>query len=96
MARWDSFLVNHVLHPLSPDPHLKALVRCGVPHAYRRRVWSGWNLFIYILIDLILRLVDFHVGATQIEAGNGYYECLLRKSQKLLSEDDPALKQVNI
>jgi hypothetical protein len=42
----------------------------------------------------ILRLVDFHVGSTQVEAGNGYYECLLRKSQKLLSEDDPALKQV--
>ncbi|KAF7637955.1 hypothetical protein Mgra_00002658 [Meloidogyne graminicola] len=82
LARWDSFLVNHVLHPLSPDPHLKALVRCGVPHAYRRRVWSG--------------LVDFHVGATQIEAGNGYYECLLRKSQKLLSEDDPALKQIDL
>ncbi|KAL7079273.1 hypothetical protein ACQ4LE_001824 [Meloidogyne hapla] len=82
LARWDSFLVNHVLHPLSPDPHLKALVRCGVPHAYRRRVWSG--------------LVDFHVGSTQVEAGNGYYECLLRKSQKLLSEDDPALKQIDL
>uniref|UniRef100_A0A915MG68 Rab-GAP TBC domain-containing protein n=1 Tax=Meloidogyne javanica TaxID=6303 RepID=A0A915MG68_MELJA len=82
LARWDSFLVNHVSHPLSPDPNLKALVRCGVPHAYRRRVWSG--------------LVDFHVGSTQVEAGNGYYECLLRKSQKLLSEDDAALKQIDL
>ncbi|CAK5080483.1 unnamed protein product [Meloidogyne enterolobii] len=82
LARWDSFLVNHVSHPLNPDPNLKALVRCGVPHAYRRRVWSG--------------LVDFHVGSTQVEAGNGYYECLLRKSQKLLSEDDAALKQIDL
>jgi len=74
------------------------LVRCGVPHAYRRRVWSGYfaNIFLYKTKIFISRLVDFHVGSTQVEAGNGYYECLLRKSQKLLSEDDAALKQVFI
>lgn len=43
LQRWDSFLVNHVLQPL-PGPgsslEFKTLVRFGIPHAYRSRIWK--------------------------------------------------------
>lgn len=43
LQRWDSFLVNHVLQPLpgpSPSLELKTLIRFGIPHAYRSRIWK--------------------------------------------------------
>ncbi|KAI3421000.1 hypothetical protein GPALN_014627 [Globodera pallida] len=86
LQRWDAFLVNHVLQPMSPNPQLKALIRCGIPNAYRTRVWTS--------------LVNFLVGSTQSETGKGYYECLLRKACRIQEhsaagtvEEDAALKQ---
>jgi hypothetical protein len=51
--------------------------------------------FYTYLILRISRLVEFLVGPCQVETGKGYYECLLRKSQRLNSEEDAALKQVS-
>ncbi|KAL3090067.1 hypothetical protein niasHS_006519 [Heterodera schachtii] len=89
LQRWDAYLVNHVLQPMSPNPQLKMLVRCGIPNTYRARVWSS--------------LVDFLVGSTKSETGKGYYDCLLRKAQRIqeqsaagTAEEDAALKQIDL
>lgn len=40
LQKWDSFLVNHVLQPISQSNDLKAMVRTGIPSTYRSRVWK--------------------------------------------------------
>lgn len=48
IQRWDAFLVNHVLQPLpgpGPNIELKTLIRFGIPHAYRSRIWKRLNFF---------------------------------------------------
>lgn len=50
LQRWDSYLVNHVLQPPSNaikelNSELKGLIRFGVPHAYRTRIWKRF-LFV--------------------------------------------------
>uniref|UniRef100_A0A915E0A3 Rab-GAP TBC domain-containing protein n=1 Tax=Ditylenchus dipsaci TaxID=166011 RepID=A0A915E0A3_9BILA len=70
LQRWDSFLVNHVLQPLpSPNTQMKTLVRFGIPHAYRGRVWKS--------------IVNFLTNNIQAETGKGYYACLLKKAEKI-------------
>lgn len=41
LTRWDSVLVNFADKPIGgPCPDLKDLVRSGVPHTYRAKVWK--------------------------------------------------------
>ncbi len=41
LQKWDNFLVSvNDQKALTPTNELKALVRTGVPHTYRARVWK--------------------------------------------------------
>uniref|UniRef100_A0A7E4ZZW5 PH domain-containing protein n=1 Tax=Panagrellus redivivus TaxID=6233 RepID=A0A7E4ZZW5_PANRE len=84
LQKWDCFLVNHASAvQLASSPDLKALVRQGVPHTYRSRVWKC--------------LVQIHVADAQADAGKGYYECLLRKADKLENPaTDGSLRQIDL
>ncbi|XP_041800257.1 TBC1 domain family member 2A [Chelmon rostratus] len=40
LSRWAQYLAGRSDDDLCPSPELKALLRAGVPHEYRQRVWS--------------------------------------------------------
>lgn len=42
LTEWDSYMVMHGSKPLRPHPELKRLVRTGIPHTYRIRVWQRY------------------------------------------------------
>ncbi|CAN8004479.1 unnamed protein product [Ixodes hexagonus] len=80
--KWENYLVNFpVGKALQKSPELKALVRTGVPHEFRSRVWRG--------------CVELHAGQERAEKGPGYYEELLT-SPTITSAFDPAVKQIEL
>ncbi|KRY48537.1 TBC1 domain family member 2B, partial [Trichinella britovi] len=83
LTRWDSFLVNFSGRLLEPNAELKQLIRSGVPHAYRARVWKD--------------LINNWVKDTLAEVGTGYFTCLCRQGLAKSSEGyDPSFKQIDL
>uniref|UniRef100_A0A914Y8S2 Rab-GAP TBC domain-containing protein n=1 Tax=Panagrolaimus superbus TaxID=310955 RepID=A0A914Y8S2_9BILA len=85
LQKWDCFLVNHMSNQtLSSNSELKTLVRQGIPHTYRSRVWKS--------------LVQIIVANAQSEFGKNYYSCLLgRNSERLKNPaSDPCLRQIDL
>ncbi|MFH4981260.1 hypothetical protein AB6A40_007969 [Gnathostoma spinigerum] len=84
LQKWDSFLVSHSNRPLKPCDELKSLIRTGVPKTYRHRVWK--NLISYLVDD------------QRADLGNGYYEALLRRANRMVDEDseDCTFKQIDL
>ncbi|VDO92378.1 unnamed protein product [Soboliphyme baturini] len=83
LTRWDSFLVNFADKLVSPGPDLKELIRSGVPHTYRARVWKS--------------LIAERTKDIMSEVGTGYFDCLCRINLSKSSEGyDPALKQIDL
>ncbi|KHJ44344.1 hypothetical protein D918_05355, partial [Trichuris suis] len=83
LTKWDSFLVNFADKLMVPNPELKDLIRSGVPHSYRSRVWK----------DLIHHWVKEELS----DVGTGYFACLCRQAMAISSESyDPAFKQIDL
>jgi len=57
LTKWDSLLVNYTDRTLGPCQELKELVREGIPHTYRGRVWKRcfYSLKTYILFEEYLK-----------------------------------------
>ncbi|KAJ8417276.1 hypothetical protein AAFF_G00285030 [Aldrovandia affinis] len=62
-VKWENYLAGTVTREMARSPELKALVRSGVPHDHRSKVWR-W-------------CVAFHVGKFREGVAPGYYEGLL-------------------
>lgn len=62
-VKWENFLASMLNRDLVRSPELKALIRSGVPHEHRSRVWQ-W-------------CVSFHVKKFRDNLAPDYYETLL-------------------
>ncbi|XP_072181982.1 TBC1 domain family member 2B-like [Diadema setosum] len=62
-VKWENYLVAHPEKDLSMTPELKTLIRGGIPHEYRARIWK-W-------------CVDMRVRKDKETTGTGYYQKLL-------------------
>lgn len=62
-VKWENYLASMLNRDLVRSPELKALIRCGVPHEHRSRVWQ-W-------------CVSFHVKKLRDNLAPDYYETLL-------------------
>ncbi|CAL8261923.1 unnamed protein product [Merluccius merluccius] len=62
-VKWENFLASTMNRDLMRSPELKALMRCGVPHVHRHKVWH-W-------------CVNFHVKKLREHLAPDYYETLL-------------------
>ncbi|XP_077567148.1 TBC1 domain family member 2B [Stigmatopora nigra] len=62
-VKWENFLAGTMNRKLARSPELKALIRCGVPHAHRSRLWR-W-------------CVSVHVQKFRQQLAPDYYETLL-------------------
>ncbi|XP_038053263.1 TBC1 domain family member 2B-like [Patiria miniata] len=65
--KWENYLVQHGDGELTKTLELKSLVRQGIPHEYRHRVWKA--------------MVEWRVKRDKELTGPGYYDKLL-KSEK--------------
>ncbi|KAM3869818.1 TBC1 domain family member 2B [Diretmus argenteus] len=62
-VKWENYLAGTLNRDLVRSPELKALMRCGVPHVHRSKVWH-W-------------CVNFHVRKFRDSMRPDYYETLL-------------------
>ncbi|XP_036399716.1 TBC1 domain family member 2B-like [Megalops cyprinoides] len=62
-VKWENYFAGTMNREMTRCPELKALVRCGVPHEHRSKVWR-W-------------CVAFHVKKFRESVAQGYYESLL-------------------
>ncbi|XP_035520590.1 TBC1 domain family member 2B [Morone saxatilis] len=62
-VKWENYLASTMNRDLVRSPELKALMRCGVPHEHRSKVWR-W-------------CVSFHVKKFRDHLAPDYYETLL-------------------
>lgn len=62
-VKWENYLASMLNRDLVRSPELKGLIRCGVPHEHRSRVWQ-W-------------CVSFHVKKFRDNLAPDYYETLL-------------------
>ncbi|KAJ3596835.1 hypothetical protein NHX12_003235 [Muraenolepis orangiensis] len=70
-VKWENFLASVMNRDLTHSPELKALMRCGVPHAHRHKVWR-W-------------CVNFHVRKLREHLGPDYYNTLLSVARDKLN-----------
>uniref|UniRef100_A0AC35FTC2 TBC1 domain family member 2B n=1 Tax=Panagrolaimus sp. PS1159 TaxID=55785 RepID=A0AC35FTC2_9BILA len=84
LQKWDCFLVNHMSNQtLTSNIELKTLVRQGIPHTYRGRVWKS--------------LVQIVVANAQADSGKNYYQCLVKKGESIENPaTDPSLRQIDL
>lgn len=66
-VKWENYLASMLNRDLVRSPELKGLIRCGVPHEHRSRVWQ-W-------------CVSFHVKKFRDNLAPDYYETLLNVAQ---------------
>ncbi|XP_041853450.1 TBC1 domain family member 2B isoform X2 [Melanotaenia boesemani] len=62
-VKWENFLASTMNRDLVRCPELKALIRCGVPHEHRSKVWHS--------------CISFHVKKFRDHLAPDYYETLL-------------------
>ncbi|KAJ8247686.1 hypothetical protein GJAV_G00249100 [Gymnothorax javanicus] len=67
-VRWENYLAGTVTREMTRSPELKALIRSGVPHDHRTKVWR-W-------------CVAFHSRKFRENVQPGYYEDLLAKARE--------------
>ncbi|KAJ8272247.1 hypothetical protein COCON_G00111060 [Conger conger] len=67
-VRWENYLAGTVTREMARSPELKALMRSGVPHEHRSKVWR-W-------------CVALHTGKFREAVPPGYYEGLLAKARE--------------
>ncbi|KAG5848777.1 hypothetical protein ANANG_G00103020 [Anguilla anguilla] len=67
-VRWENYLAGTVTREMTRSPELKVLMRSGVPHEHRSKVWR-W-------------CVTFHSRKFRESAPQGYYEGLLAKARE--------------
>lgn len=75
-----------------------------MPHAYRGRVWKRSKFSYLCPVHLIPNLSIFSIvnhwtANNQAETGKGYYECLVKRAEKIQEDDsqsDAALKQIDL
>ncbi|KAJ8333646.1 hypothetical protein SKAU_G00409650 [Synaphobranchus kaupii] len=67
-VRWENYLAGTVTREMVRSPELKALMRSGVPHEHRSKVWR-W-------------CVVFHTRKFRESTTPGYYEGLLTKARE--------------
>ncbi|XP_059917857.1 TBC1 domain family member 2B [Gadus macrocephalus] len=68
-VKWENFLAGTMNRDLVPSPELKALVRSGVPHTHRHKVWR-W-------------CVNLHVRKLREHLPPDYYETLLSAARDM-------------
>uniref|UniRef100_A0A8C7ZJ45 TBC1 domain family, member 2B n=1 Tax=Oryzias sinensis TaxID=183150 RepID=A0A8C7ZJ45_9TELE len=67
-VKWENFLASTMNRDLVRSPELKSLIRCGVPHEHRSKVWR-W-------------CVSFHVKKFRDHLAPDYYETLLNVARE--------------
>lgn len=67
-VKWENFLASTMNRDLVRSPELKSLIRCGVPHQHRSKVWR-W-------------CVSFHVKKFRDHLAPDYYETLLNVARE--------------
>ncbi|XP_030621587.1 TBC1 domain family member 2B [Chanos chanos] len=67
-VKWENYLAGTMNREMVRSPELKSLIRCGVPHAHRPKVWSS--------------CVGFHVKKFRDNLPAEYYENLLLLAQE--------------
>lgn len=67
-VKWENFLSSTMNRDLVHSPELKALIRCGVPHGHRSKVWR-W-------------CVSFHVKKFRDHLPPDYYDTLLNVARE--------------
>ncbi|XP_033823989.1 TBC1 domain family member 2B [Periophthalmus magnuspinnatus] len=67
-VKWENYLAGTMNRNLTRSPELKSLVRCGVPHEHRSKLWQ-WS-------------VSFHVKKLRDHIAPDYYETLLNVAKE--------------
>ncbi|XP_055012003.1 LOW QUALITY PROTEIN: TBC1 domain family member 2B [Boleophthalmus pectinirostris] len=67
-VKWENYLTGTMNRNLTRSPELKSLVRCGVPHEHRSKLWR-WA-------------VSFHVKKLREHLAPDYYETLLNVAKE--------------
>lgn len=65
-VKWENFLASTVNREMACCPELKGLIRTGIPHEHRSKVWK-W-------------CVDLHTRKFKDSAEPGYFQSLLEKA----------------
>ncbi|XP_004695716.2 PREDICTED: TBC1 domain family member 2B, partial [Condylura cristata] len=65
-VKWENYLAGTVNRELARGPELKGLIRAGIPHQHRSRLWK-W-------------CVDLHTRKFREAAPPGYFQALLREA----------------
>ncbi|XP_055885319.1 TBC1 domain family member 2B-like isoform X3 [Biomphalaria glabrata] len=79
--KWENFMVGQsIAKPLVRSPDLKLLIRLGIPHEYREKIWKG--------------CIDFYVKSTRDKLGAKYYKELSERANN--NKSNPAIKQIQL
>ncbi|XP_037365878.1 TBC1 domain family member 2B, partial [Talpa occidentalis] len=65
-VKWENYLASTVNRELARGPELKSLIRAGIPHQHRSRLWK-W-------------CVDLHTRKFREGAPPGYFQAMLRQA----------------
>ncbi|KAG8440190.1 hypothetical protein GDO86_006113 [Hymenochirus boettgeri] len=66
VVKWDNYFANTVNREMIRSPELKALVRNGIPHEHRSKMWKWF--------------VNLHIKKLKDEAAPGYFHSLLQNA----------------
>lgn len=80
-TKWDNFVVALGSKELNRSPELKMLIRQGVPHEYRGKIWNG--------------CINMRIKNYRLSLGPEHYASLLA-ADKIFSSLDPASKQIEL
>ncbi|XP_035228027.1 TBC1 domain family member 2B-like isoform X3 [Stegodyphus dumicola] len=80
-SKWDNFVVSLGSKDLQRSAELKALIRMGVPHEYKGKIWNG-------CVKMWLKNEKQHLTSN-------YYNILLT-SKEYISKLDPSSKQIEL
>ncbi|CAL1546393.1 unnamed protein product [Lymnaea stagnalis] len=79
--KWENFMVGQsVAKPLARSPDLKVLIRLGIPHEYREKIWRG--------------CIDMYVKSARDKLGVNYYKKLSERAKE--NKSNPAIKQIQL
>lgn len=65
-VKWENYLASTMNRDMMRSPELKGLVRAGIPHQHRSKVWK-W-------------CVDLHARKAKDATGPGYFQALLQRA----------------
>ncbi|XP_012822167.2 TBC1 domain family member 2B isoform X1 [Xenopus tropicalis] len=66
VVKWDNYFASTVNREMACSPELKALVRNGIPHEHRSRMWKWFT--------------NLHIKKLKDEAAPGYFQSLLQNA----------------